>query len=76
MVVFVNASETLPFRSVVVDLYLSPSLTSVPSSSAVSINCCLNSTVDILAVSMDFQSVNLTAPEDNACAKLYIALDA
>ena len=72
----VNASETRPFASVVVDLYLSPTLTRVPISSPVAINCSLNSIVAILAFSIDFQSINLTEPEDKAWAKLYIAREA
>ena len=76
ILVALNAVETFPVKSVVVDIYLSPSFTSVPIATAVSISWFLNSTVAILAFSIDFQSINFTEPWDNACAKLYIALDA
>ena len=60
MLVESNSSDTFPLASVVVVLYLSPTLTTVPNSTAVSIKFCLNSTVAILAFSMDFQSISFT----------------
>ena len=48
----------------------------MPSFTAASAKFCLNSTVAILAFSIDFQSIYCTYPIDSACDKLYMALDA
>ena len=48
----------------------------VPAASAALSNSFLNSTVAMLAFSIDFQSISFTCPADKACAKLYIARDA
>ena len=70
-------SIALPDISVVRTLYIPPaSFVTVPAATAASSNWVLNSTVAILASSIDFQSTNLTYPALKAWAKLYIALDA
>ena len=55
-----NKSDIFPLAFVVVDLYNSPSFTTVPKAKAVLSNSFLNSTVAIFAFSIDFQSISFT----------------